>query len=427
MVKSKRFLVSIFAVIMLFIAAYMAVYSDFVAYAAAPTEDGIYSVSVSNDLPAMADPYVPHEATLEKSGSFCYLTLTFGSEQLSDVKLKQVGGKTVGTETKTDNSGTTFTYTFSEANILSALTFSGTVKAMNMTVDFTLTPDINGATRTGDYTRTDERPAEYMPDIVTSAGTSYTAEKGSVFTIPTATATLGDESCAVTTSVTYNGEAVEKDNENQFTLANAGEYTLTYRATNASYETNLGNDSFAEYTVKITSKVGATTLAKVEDTGNILGENVALQASEITEGSVYETAKTAMKTVADNYRVVSVELFDGDGKAVTLTDSIILKIQPADTFDRTETKVYYMDGSGNLSEISCSPYGRYVSFEMDKTGTFILSYGGVAFHMPMWGYLLICIGAVLIIAAGVTAMVILVKKKKRQSARFEKAFEYKQI
>jgi len=90
-----------------------------------------------------------------------------------------------------------------------------------------------------------------------------------------------------------------------------------------------------------------------------------------------------MKTIADNYRVVNVELFDSDGKTVIPTGNITLKIQPADAFDRTETAVYFMDGDGNLTLISCSSYGRYVSFETDKVGTFILSYGGVAFVMPI--------------------------------------------
>lgn len=84
-----------------------------------------------------------------------------------------------------------------------------------------------------------------------------------------------------------------------------------------------------------------------------------------------------------------------------------------DYFDRSKVKVYYMDEDGGITELSAKGYGRYVSAETDKTGTFIVCVPGVAFVMPMWGYALILAGAVVLIAAAIVVTIVLVKKKGR--------------
>ena len=52
--------------------------------------------------------------------------------------------------------------------------------------------------------------------------------------------------------------------------------------------------------------------------------------------------------------------------------------------------------------------------ETDKSGTIILCIPGVAFHMPIWGYILILVGAVVIVA-GVVVTIIAVTKRKKQN------------
>ena len=68
---------------------------------------------------------------------------------------------------------------------------------------------------------------------------------------------------------------------------------------------------------------------------------------------------------------------------------------------------------GTLTELSADGYGRYVKFDSDKTGTFIVCIPGVAFVMPMWGYAVILVACVLVVAAAVTVTVILVRRKKK--------------
>ena len=56
-----------------------------------------------------------------------------------------------------------------------------------------------------------------------------------------------------------------------------------------------------------------------------------------------------------------------------------------------------MAEDGTLTEIDADGYGRYVRFDTDKTGTFIVCIPGVAFVMPMWGYAVILVACVLIV------------------------------
>ena len=83
------------------------------------------------------------------------------------------------------------------------------------------------------------------------------------------------------------------------------------------------------------------------------------------------------------------------------------------TYDRNEVVVYHMAEDGALTELSADGYGRYVKFDTDKTGTFIVFIPGVAFVMPMWGYAVILVACVLIVAAAVTVTLTLVHRKKK--------------
>ena len=200
----------------------------------------------------------------------------------------------------------------------------------------------------------------------------------------------------------------------KLTLGNVGEYKIIYKATNSQYKTSLGNDSFSEYIVTVHSITGENDIVKFRDTNNVLPEKAGIIAGKVTEGSdVYEKAASAMKKIADNFEVYSAEFLNGDGEIITLSGKVELLFRADDYFDRTKAEVYYMDDNGSLTKLSASGYGRYVVTETDKTGTFIVCIPGVAFHMPMWGYALILVGAVVILAGVVVTIIVVAKRKKR--------------
>ncbi len=418
MVKKRNKLIAFFAALsmcLIMLAALMG--GGLTAYAESPvnSSDGVYSVPVNLSGLAMgADNFSP-SATVEKSGENYYMT--FGhSSSISDMVLES-GNMQTGYTVRTENGWTYYTYTLSAERLQGSLSFTAYIVPMSMTVGFSITLDLSAGTRTGDYVDIGERPAEYVPVIETTAGREYEAARGTVFPIPSATAKLGSENLDVSISAYYvqGGEQTEVPvTNNSLTLENVGEYHVVYRAESATYKTNLGNNTYTEYDVAITSVAGGSTLAKFEDASGVLAEGTSLLASRITAGSsVFATAAEKMASIADNFEVFGISYVSADGTAATPDGNITLYLQANMTYDRNEVVVYHMAEDGTLTEISADGYGRYVKFDTDKTGTFIVCIPGVAFVMPMWGYAVILVACVLVVAAAVTVTVMLVRRKKK--------------
>ena len=416
----RKFKITVFAVLgICFIMLAVLTGGGITAYAESPVQssDGTYSVPVNLDGLKMGADSFSSAATVEKSGKNYYMT--FGhSSSISDMVLES-GDMQTGYTVRTENGWTYYTYTMSAERLQSSLSFSAYINAMSRDVSFTITLNLANGTRTGDYVDVGERPAEYVPGIQTTAGNSYEASRGSVFPIPSATATLGNENLDVSISAYYmqGGERTDVAiTNNSITLENVGEYHVVYRAESDTYLTNLGNPSYTEYDVKITSSAGGSTLARVEDPNGVLPEGTSILPSRITTGTLYEQAAEKMKRIADNFEVFGVSLVGTDGTQVTPGGNITLYLQANMTYDRNEIVVYHLSEDGELTKIDCSGYGRYVRLQTDKTGTFIICIPGVASVMPMWGYALILVACVLVLAAGITLIIILVRKKRKRKA-----------
>ena len=415
MVKKKNIFVAVIAVVCMLMSLFAVLTGGGqTAYAESPvsSSDGTYSVPVNLDGLTMGADNFSSSATVEKSDENYYMT--FGHSSSVDDLVLESGNMQTGYTVRTENGWTYYTYTMSEERLQSSLSFSAYINAMSRDVSFTITLNLADGTRTGDYVDVGERPAEYVPVITTTAGDTQ-MEKGATYVLPTATAALGDEVCEVTTKVFYDGEEVALDG-NRFTLENAGEYTVIYRAESSAYKTNLGNNSYSEYAFTVVSKVGATVLAMFEDESGALSSGTAIQASNITVGTSYELAAEKMKTIADNFSVMSISYFAESGEAVTPGGNVTLYLMADMTYDRNEIVVYHLSEDGELTKIGCSGYGRFVRLQTDKTGTFIICIPGVAFVMPMWGYALILVACVLVLGAGITLIIILVHKKRKRKA-----------
>ncbi len=417
MVKKKNVIIAAFAAsIMCLITLAVFMGGGLTAYAESPVQgsDGVYSVPVNLSGLAMGADNFSSAATVEKSGENYYMT--FGhSSSISDMVLES-GNLQTGYTSYTDGGWTYYTYTMSAERLQSSLSFSAYINAMSRDVSFTITLNLANGTRKGDYVDVGERPAEYVPVIETSAGAEYEAARGTVFPIPSATATLGSENLDVSISAYYvqGGERTDVEiTNNSITLENVGEYHVVYRAESDTYLTNLGNPSYTEYDVKITSSAAGSTLARVEDPNGVLPEGTSILPSRITAGTLYEQAAEKMKSIADNFEVFGVSLVGTDGTQITPGGNITLYLQANMTYDRNEVVVYHMAEDGTLTELSADGYGRYVKFDSDKTGTFIVCIPDAEFVMPMWGYAVILVACVLVVAAAVTVAVVFVRKSKK--------------
>lgn len=419
MVKRRNIFVAVIAALCMLMSLFAVLAGGgLTAYAESPVQssDGTYSVPVNLDGLTMGADSFSSVATVEKSGENYYMT--FGHSSSVDDLVLESGNMQTGYTVRTENGWTYYTYTMSAERLQSSLSFTAYIVPMSMTVDFSITLDLSAGTRTGDYIDVGERPAEYVPVIETSAGAEYEAARGTVFPIPSATATLGSENLDVSISAYYvqgGGQTEVPVTNNSITLENVGEYHVLYRAESSTYLTNLGNPSYTEYDVKITSSAGGSTLARVEDPNGVLPEGTSILPSRITTGTLYEQAAEKMKSIADNFEVFGVSLVGTDGTQVTPGGNITLYLQANMTYDRNEVVVYHMAEDGALTELSADGYGRYVKFDTDKTGTFIACIPGVAFVMPMWGYAVILVACVLVVAAAITIPIVVVKKRKKKT------------
>lgn len=373
--------------------------------------DGTYTVPVNLDLKMGADNFT-NPVTVEKQDGKYYMTFGFSSS-IGYLNLN-LDGKEVGRTSEKKDGWTYYTYTLSESNLKSKLSFSAYINAMSREMSFSATLNLSSSDKTSDTVRDlGERPAEFVPVISTKAAAEYSLKVGTVFPIPEATAKLGNEDSSVVITAVFGNDSVDVSG-GKLTLGNVGEYKIIYKATNSQYKTSLGNDSFSEYIVTVHSITDENDIVKFRDTNNVLPEKAGIIAGKVTEGSdVYEKAASAMKKIADNFEVYSAEFLNGDGEIITLSGKVELLFRADDYFDRTKAEVYYMDDNGSLTKLSASGYGRYVVTETDKTGTFIVCIPGVAFHMPMWGYALILVGAVVILAGVVVTIIVVAKRKKR--------------
>ena len=389
-------------------------------HAAEGLSDGTYTVSVSNDMP-MGKDNIADTGVIEVAHGRYYLTLTFNTAKLADIRL-ELGGKTVGRQTTAENGDTaTYCYTLSAETIAAPLPFVADVvpmgqEGLNREIDVTV--DLASAQKVSDTVEDrGERPAEFVPTLIVNGGGEYILETGTMFTLPSASAELGGEPCEVTVSAYYVGEGEPEPVQiidGRLLLEERGEYRIVYRAESPLYQTSLGKNTYAEYTVIVRSDVGVAPIAKVEDINGILPEGVALQASRVTSGTLFELAAERMKAFSDRYEVFSIGIYDGEGNQAELDASVRLGILLSDDFSEEELCVYYLSEDGMLGSLTCTVLNGYAEFETKRMGTFIVCIPGVAFVMPMWGYAVILASCVLVVAA---VTIVLVRHKRKKNKR----------
>lgn len=385
-----------------------------------PDSDGIYTVNVSNDMP-MGGSNLSSSATLEKINGIYYLSLTFNTAKLSNPRLS-IDGKTVGYQiTDTDGDKKTYRYTLSENSLSSVLPFVVDVIPMGtggINREFNVSVDLNSATRTnGTISYEDERPAEFIPVLTTNAGSEYILKTGTFFTIPSANATLGSERCNVVVDAYFvdgeNLKPVTIEN-NRIFLESAGEYLVIYTASDSSYKTSHGNDTYTEYRVKILSQSEDGAVVKYEDNNGVLPKDAVLQASGIKTGVLFNVVSDKMQTISDNFEVYDINIYSPDGGPVTLFDTVSMYIRLNPKYNENKIEVYYLNDEGMLGKLDCTVYDNYVMFETDRLGTFIVCVPGVAFVMPMWGYAIISVVGFLIISGVITLMIVKRKNGKKR-------------
>ena len=84
-------------------------------------------------------------------------------------------------------------------------------------------------------------------------------------------------------------------------------------------------------------------------------------------------------------------------KEITLTSNVECYIETNPNYDRNKLKVYYLNGE-DMEMFSSSGYGRYVKFENNHMGTYIVLIEGVSSSINLPLMISLIIGCAVIIA-----------------------------
>lgn len=370
-------------------------------------ENGVYRTDVDLSGLFMGADNFSKVATIEKYNNSYYMT--FGhSQAISNLKLKS-GNKQTGFTKETKEDWVYYTYTLAFERLQGNLDFSCHINSMNRDVEFTIKLELGQVQKIDDYSYEGERPAEYVPVISTTAS-DIEMEQGSSYVLPSVRATLGDEECHLTTEVYYGSEKITIEN-NQLILEKLGTYEVIYRAESSAYKTSMGNNTFSEYRFIILSKVGATKLVKFSDKSGCLPENTTVQANNITLGAIYDLVSEKMKKISDNYSIINVKFFSDAGLEINPSGPITMYMMVDMTYDRNQVEVYHMTDDGELTQIDCYGYGRYIGLETEKTGNFIVCIPGVRSVIPLWGYILIIVLSIVLVASLIFIVIVISRKK----------------
>lgn len=408
MLKGKRIIfITVLTIIFCFVASKSTA-------SAAGIEEGSYTANIDLAGLSMGASAFSKTTIVEREGNHYYFT--FGhSSSVSNLKLN-LEDKQVGYLTQSQEDWTYYTYSVSWENLIKSLSFSCMVNAMKMEVSFKVSIDLNSLTKTSDGIRDlGERPAEFVPVFSTDASGEYEMSVNTTFIIPELSAGIGDRLCDVVRSISYNGTEIQNET-NKIVLDKIGTYFITYKASSSLYQTSLGNDTYADYEIKLIVRAEGGSIARYEDIHCVLSAETSFIASRITDSSnLFSLVSTQMAEISDHYEAFTVSFINDEGSTIALTESVRLYFNSDSYYDRTKIKVYHMDDEGKLTKVPCKGYGRYVLVETDLLGTFIVCLPGVAFHMPMWGYLLICIFALILLIALIVSIILIVKRRRRRN------------
>lgn len=371
-----------------------------------------YTIGGTNSIGAgMIEKYFDSNALVVNQGDFYFVSITLlDNNALTNLTIP--GDYERGIVKEDVGKKSTYTVSLTENDIKSPIPLTGRVDAMRMDVSFNIKLNLDSVSKT-DKTLDSEKefPGVYVPTIIIDSAGDVSSVQNAIYKLPVASASLGDEKCELEIkALDPQGEEVLIEN-NQITLSKLGDYSIIYKAKTSKYKTNLGNDSYTTKVIKVTSLSKSSDSVKIDDLNNILPKNYIVQSQTVTSGSEYDKIVKLMEDYSEHYEAINISLMDYDGEEIILSDNIEYYLEVSPSFDRNKLEVYYLDGD-KLINVACDGYGRYVTFSSNMVGTFIVLVPGVTFHMPIWGYILIAAGILLVIVGAVVATILIVKKKK---------------
>lgn len=410
--KRVKFLI-VSSIILIFVIVY-----QFNVFASPINSNGTYEVSydvtgTSSMGKTMISKNFPNKFKLEKLNDNYYLSINYDtSSSMSDLKLS-LNDLNVGTIIRNKNNQMIYTYTLSENSINNELSFSVYVSAMQRRTSFNIKLDLSNSNKiSDDIEDLGERPGEFIPELKVDLADEYSIKAGNniYFNVIEAEASLGDNDCNITINAYYNDNLIDI-NDNKILIEKNGIYKLIYKAECDKYKTSLGNNTYIEKTIIINASSDKTNVVKLVSDN----PNYYLIGGIIENGDTFDNVSKLMDNISINYSIFDISFYSNEGIKLDKVENELVDVYANLTIDRTKTKAFYIDSNNNLKEVDSKGAGRYVRLNISESGIYIVCEPGVPFVMPMWGYIIIICGSLVLVVATSTFIIIKVVKKKRKN------------
>jgi len=406
-----------FSIILIILLAFIITFIPNV-FASPINSNGTYEVSyevtgTSSMGKTMISNNFPNKFKLEKLNDNYYLSINYDtSSSMSDLKLS-LNDLNVGTIIRNKNNQMIYTYTLSENSINNELPFSVYVSAMQRRTEFNIKLDLSNSNKiSDDIEDLGERPGEFIPELKLDLADEYSIKAGNniYFNVIEAEASLGDNDCNITINAYYNDNLIDI-NDNKILIEKTGIYKLVYKAESDKYKTSLGNNTYIEKTIIINASNDKTNVVKLVSDN----PNYYLIGGIIENGDTFDKVSKLMDNISINYSIFDISFYSNEGIKLDKVENELVDVYANLTIDRTKTKAYYIDSNNNLKEVDSKGAGRYVRLNISESGTYIVCKPGVPFVMPMWGYIIIICGSLVLVGSISTFIIIKVVKKKRKN------------
>lgn len=126
--------------------------------------------------------------------------------------------------------------------------------------------------------------------------------------------------------------------------------------------------------VKTTPKItlnNTETNIKLETSEGVIPSNTVLEVAPITEGTTYNTVKTALANIS-KFKIFDITL-KSNGVAIQPNGKVKISIPVPTEFDKSKLVVYRVADNGDKTEYAVTVNGDVATFETDHFSTYVLA------------------------------------------------------
>lgn len=372
-----------------------------------------YNIGGTNSIgEGMIKKYFDSNVLVTNVSDYYLVSITLlNNKALTNFKVS-VSDLESGVDEEVTGKETVYTISLEEEYLDKSIDIEAYVSSMNMAVNFNITLNLSNLVLTDKvFDDTKEYKAVYVPTLKLDSIGDINLVQNSVCVLPSAKGSFQDENVNVTISVISPSGKEASISNNSFKTEEIGTYIVTYKAECNKYKTNLDNPSYTAVSINVISSSEDNTIVKINDINSVLPSKYYLITQRITSGNEYDQISLKLEGISEKYEITNIKLIDDTSNNISLSNNIEYYIETNPKYNRNEVCVYLYEGE-ELIELDCAGYGRYVKFENNKCGTYVVLVKGVTFHMPVWGYIVISLSSVIVLIGVVVLIIVIYKKKK---------------